>query len=387
MSTRPADVQHGSLDRLLASREIAITCGPGGVGKTTIAAATAAMAACHHGGKVLVLTVDPARRLADALGLKGIGNTEHQIPVELFREAGVTPRGELWAAMLDTQASWDALIERHAPDRRTRDEILANPLYRNISGRFVQSHDYIAVERLYEIHASGDYDLIIVDTPPSRHALDFLDAPKRMADFFSSRLLRWLIVPYRSRLITAASRPFQQIADRVLGTQFLTDISEFFILFQSMHEGFVERAEAVVRLLGDRRTTFLVVSTLESTPLAEAETFTAELGRRRLHLGAVVLNRTLPDYLRDPTALTAARALGERADEIAARLPTDPELTATVLREVAESFLNFSLVARREAEQRDELAPGSEVVVAAPAMESDIASLAGLLALGETIWG
>jgi anion-transporting ArsA/GET3 family ATPase len=320
------------------------------------------------------------------LGLKGIGNAEHQIPVELFREAGFTPRGELWAAMLDTQASWNALIERHAPDRRTRDEILANPLYRNISGRFVQSHDYIAVERLYEIHATGNYDLIIVDTPPSRHALDFLDAPKRMADFFSSRLLRWLIVPYRSRLVTAASRPFQQIADRILGTQFLTDISEFFILFQSMHEGFVERAEAVVRLLGDRRTTFLVVSTLESTPLAEAETFAAELGRRHLHLGAVVLNQTLPDYLRDPAALSVARALGERADEIAARLPTDPELTATVLREVAESFVNFSLVARREAEQRDELAPGTEVVVAAPAMEHDVANLAGLLALGETIW-
>jgi anion-transporting ArsA/GET3 family ATPase len=386
VSTRTTDARQGSLDRLLASREIAITCGPGGVGKTTIAAATAAMAAVHHGGKVLVLTVDPARRLADALGLKGIGNAEHQIPVELFREAGFTPRGELWAAMLDTQASWNALIERHAPDRRTRDEILANPLYRNISGRFVQSHDYIAVERLYEIHATGNYDLIIVDTPPSRHALDFLDAPKRMADFFSSRLLRWLIVPYRSRLVTAASRPFQQIADRILGTQFLTDISEFFILFQSMHEGFVERAEAVVRLLGDRRTTFLVVSTLESTPLAEAETFAAELGRRHLHLGAVVLNQTLPDYLRDPAALSVARALGERADEIAARLPTDPELTATVLREVAESFVNFSLVARREAEQRDELAPGTEVVVAAPAMEHDVANLAGLLALGETIW-
>jgi len=387
VTTGPADTHRGSLDRLLASKEIAVTCGPGGVGKTTIAAAAAAMAACHHGGRVLVLTVDPAKRLADALGLDGIGNAEHRIPEELFRQAGVTPRGELWAAMLDTQASWDALIGRHAPDRRTKEQILANPLYRNIAGRFVQSHDYIAVERLFEIHATGDYDLIVVDTPPSRHALDFLDAPRRMAEFFSSRLLRWLIVPYRSRLVNLASRPFYQIADRVLGTQFLADIAEFFILFQTMHAGFVERADAVMRLLADRRTTFLVVSTLESSPLEEAELFARELAHRHLHLGAVVLNRTLPDYLRDPRAGAVARALGERADEIAERLPTDPAITVPLLREVAESFLNFSLVARREAEQRDELAPSPDVVTSAPAFEDDVSDLAGLLALGETIWG
>ncbi len=384
--TIPSPPPRPSLDRLLASKEIAITCGPGGVGKTTVAAATAVMAACHHGGKVLVLTVDPARRLADALGLAGIGNAERRILPEWFKEAGVTPRGELWAAMLDTQASWDALIERHAPDVRTREEILRNPLYRNISGRFVQSHDYIAMERLFEIHSTGAYDLIVVDTPPSRHALDFLDAPRRMAEFFSSRLLRWLIVPYRSKVITMASRPFQQVADRVLGTQFLTDISEFFILFQSMHAGFIERAEAVVRLLGERRTTFVVVSTLESTPLAEAELFSEELLRRHLHLGAVVLNRTLPDYLRDPEALATASALEDRAEEVATRLDTDPALTAPLLREVAESFINFSLVARREAEQRDELAQTPEVVASAPAFAHDIASLSGLFALGETIW-
>jgi anion-transporting ArsA/GET3 family ATPase len=383
VTTRPP----ASLDRLLASKEIAVTCGPGGVGKTTIAAAAAAMAACHHGGRVLVLTIDPARRLADALGLKGIGNAEHRIPDEMFVEAGVTPRGELWAAMLDTQASWNALIERHAPDQRTKEQILANPLYQNLAGRFVQSHDYIAAERLFEIHATGNYDLIVVDTPPNRHALDFLDAPKRMAEFFSSRLLRWLIIPYRSRLVNLASRPFYQVADRILGTQFLSDIAEFFILFQSMHAGFVERADSVVRLLADRRTTFIVVSTLESSPLEEAELFADELVRRRLHLGAVVLNRTLPDYLRDNRARVVARTLGERADEIAERLPTDPAITAPLLREVAESFLNFSLVARREAEQRDELASSPDVVTSAPAFTDDISNLAGLLMLGETIWG
>ena len=228
---RPTTVARG----LLAAKEIVVACGPGGVGKTTTAAAAAAMAAVEHGGKVLVLTVDPARRLADALGLEGIGNDELRIPDEAFAGAAASPRGELWAAMLDTKETWDDLIRAHAPDAADARQILANPLYQNISGRFVQSHDYIAMERLYEIHSEGDYDLIVVDTPPTRNALDFLDAPQRMADFFSSRLLRWLIVPYRSRLVNVASRPFYQVADRILGTQFLADISEFFILFQTMY--------------------------------------------------------------------------------------------------------------------------------------------------------
>ena len=376
-----------SLDALLAAREIVITCGPGGVGKTTTAAATAAMAAVHQEGRVLVLTVDPARRLADALGVKGLGNTERRIPDELFREAGVTPRGELWAAMLDTKESWDALIRRHAPDARTRQQILQNPLYRNISGRFVQSHDYIAMERLYEIHAEGNYDLIVVDTPPSRHALDFLDAPKRMADFFSSRLLRWLIVPYRSRMMNLASKPFYQVADRLLGTQFLEDIAEFFILFNTLHEGFVQRAEAVGRLLEDRRTTFVVVSTLEAAPLHEAELLARALTDRRLHLGALVFNKVLPDYLRDAAAADVARALSERAGEIAGGLPTDPAMTERLLVEIAESFLNLRIVARREAEQQADLGVTPEVVTSAPAFDTDIADMAGLLSLGRALWG
>ncbi len=161
------------------------------------------------------------------------------MPPELFRAAGVEPRGELWAAMLDTKQSWDELVHTHAPDAETRDAILANPLYENITGRFVQSHDYIAMERLYEIHSSGRYDLIIVDTPPTRNAIDFLEAPERMADFFSSRLLRWLTIPARSRIVTMASKPFYTVADRILGSQFLQDIAEFFLLFQTMYDGFV----------------------------------------------------------------------------------------------------------------------------------------------------
>ena len=384
VQTQPAAPK--TLAQLLSAKDIVIACGPGGVGKTTTAASVAAMAAVEQGGRVLVLTVDPARRLADALGLKGIGNDEVRITDDVFARAAAHPRGELWAAMLDTKQSWDDLIRAHAPDEETREQILANPLYQNISARFVQSHDYIAMERLYEIHTEGKYDLIVVDTPPTRNALDFLDAPQRMADFFSSRLLRWLIVPYRSRLVNVASRPFYQVADRILGTQFLTDISEFFILFQSMYKGFVERAEAVTRLLSDRRTTFIVVSTLEPTPVREAEFFSAELTARKLHLGAVVLNKVLPEYLRDAKADKLAESMKARASELAEGLTEDPDVAARVLEEVSESFLNFGVVARREAEQQAELKGTPDLLVTVPYFDADIYDMGGLLQLGAQVW-
>ena len=365
-----------------------ISCGSGGVGKTTTAAAAAAMAATHLGGKVLVLTVDPARRLANALGLERFGNTETRVPDEAFEAAGVTPRGELWAAMLDTKQSWDDLVERHAPDAKTREQILANSLYQNISGRFVQSHDYIAMERLYEIHSSGAYDLIVVDTPPTRNAIDFLDAPERMADFFSSKLLRWLTAPAKSRVMSVASKPFYSVADRILGSQFLEDIAEFFGLFQTMAPGFVERAESVTRTLADKRTTFLVVSTLEAAPLHEAEHFIEVLDERKLHLGALVLNKVLPAYLRRTATTGVAKRMVADAAEVAPALAdVGPERdVARVLETVGESFLNYQVVAKREAEQRAGLSRSPDVVAAVPYFDADIHDLAGLLALGEQIW-
>jgi len=383
-----AEERAGTLDQLLAAKEIVISCGSGGVGKTTTAAAAAAMAAVRQGGKVLVLTVDPARRLANALGLDGLGNAEREVPRDTFCQAGVAPRGELWAAMLDTKESWDGLVRRHAPNAATARQILDNPLYQNISGRFVQSHEYIAMERLYQIHTEGKYDLVVVDTPPSRNALDFLEAPHRMADFFSSRLLRMLTVPYRSKLINVASRPFYQVADRILGTQFLQDIAEFFILFQTMYAGFVERAEAVTRLLHDKRTTFMVVTTLEAAPLREAEYFIDALAQMRFHLGAVVLNKVLPTYLRSDEAAEVASRLIAEASGLAARLPDAgpaPQVER-VIRDVAENFLNFQVVARREAEQRSELAVGPEVIATVPFFDTDIYDVNGLLRLGEKIW-
>jgi len=378
-----------SIEQLLAAKEIVICCGSGGVGKTTAAAAAAAMAAANLGGKVLVLTVDPARRLANALGLEGFGNIEKPVPVDAFKAAGVEPRGELWAAMLDTKQSWDDLVLRHAPDEATAYKILENPLYQNVSGRFVQSHDYIAMERLFDLHSGGRYDLIIVDTPPTRNAIDFLRAPDRMADFFSSRLLRWLTVPARSRVMNFATRPFYQVADRILGSQFLEDIAEFFLLFHTMYAGFVERANAVTRLLHDRRTTFVVVTTLEAAPLREAEFFVDALREDKLHIGARVLNKVLPRYLLDGASARVAERLCSDGPAIAAAMPAElgeRVAVARVLQEIGESFLNFAVVAKREAEQRAELASAPDVVATAPYFETDVYDLAGLLRLGQTIW-
>ncbi len=381
--------RRGSLEQLLAAKEIVVSCGSGGVGKTTTAAALAAMAVVRQGGKVLVLTVDPARRLADALGVKGLGNEESRVPSELFDRAGVSPRGELWAAMLDTKQSWDDLVVRHAPDRRTARRILENKLYENITREFVHSHEYIAMERLYQLHHQGDYDLIVVDTPPTRNALDFFEAPERMAEFFSSRLLRLLAAPYRSSVVSFASRPFFSVADRVLGSQFLQDVAEFFSLFQTMAPGFRERAEGVLRLLHDRRTTFVVVSTLEAAPVHEAERFIGLLAAKRYHLGAVVLNKVLPPFLLDERAGTTAARLEKNADEVAAHVADgvgDVAQVSRVLTEVAESFLRFEVVAQREAEQRAELAVAPDVVAAVPYFETDIYDLGGLLRLAEQIW-
>ena len=337
------------VEQLLAAKEVVVACGPGGVGKTTSAAALAATAAARAGGRVLVITVDPARRLADALGLSGLGNAAARVPDEAFRAAGVVPKGELYAAMVDMSESWDALVKRHAPDNKTAGQILANPLYQNITRRFAQGHNYIAMERLYELHEEGSYDLLVVDTPPSRNALDLLDAPAHMADFF--------------------------------------------ILFQTMRDGFVGRAEAVNRLLRDVRTTFLLVTTLEAVPAREAQEMAQALADRRLHLGLLVCNKVLPPALSDPAVAKVADRLGSDAEELAAALSPKlkgtepPEVVAAVLGELAQSFSNFRLVANREAELLRELAGAHDVAATVGYQPGNITDLAGLLKIGAAIWG
>ena len=368
---------------LLAAKEMVLVCGSGGVGKTTTAAAMGVAAAINTKGRVLVLTIDPARRLADALGIGALGNEATRVPDDAFAEAGVEPRGELWAAMLDTKAGWDELIRRHAPDAKVRDSVLANPLYQNITSRFVHSHDYLAMERLHELHTSGEYDLIIVDTPPSRNAIAFLDAPGRMKEFFGSTLLKWLTVPYRSRLFTMASKPFYQVADRVLGSRFLQDIAEFFILFQAMERGFVRHATEVEKILSDPRTTFVVVSTLEAAPTHEATYLARALRRRDLHLGAIVANRVLPKSFTTKSAKQAARKLVKRSDEWAEALEIDADTdeVSRVLAEMGRRFDDVAVVAKRETERSSELSSMSSLVVSVPVLDRDVDDLTDLVEL------
>jgi anion-transporting ArsA/GET3 family ATPase len=375
-------------DNLLASREMVLVAGSGGVGKTTIAAAMGIAAATRQHGRVLVLTVDPARRLASALGLEQFGNTPTRIPAEAFGADGAQLRGELWVAMLDTKAGWDELIMRHAPDAEVRDAVLANPLYENITSRFVHSHEYLAMEQLHDLHARGEFDLVIVDTPPSRNALSILDAPGRMVEFFGSRLLRWLTVPYRSRLFTMASKPFYQVADRVLGSRFLQDIADFFVLFQAMESGFVRRAREVEALLVDPRTAFVVVTTLETAPSHEARFLARALLERGMSLGAIVANRVLPEELAGAPAADAATALLEQAEgplasAVADELGEPVKRVRSVLTQVATRFDDVALVAARESDRRAELAALAPMLLAVPWLSGDIHDLAGLSDLAE----
>ena len=367
-----------SLREATTSSRILVTCGAGGIGKTTAAAALGVALSQSSERRVLVLTIDPARRLADALGLDGIDND-----VTPVKE--VTGPGKLDVAMLDTRASWDSLIHRHAPDDETAQRILSNSLYQNITGRFIQSHDYIAMERLYELVQLQQYDLIVLDTPPSRNALDFLDAPNRMADFFSSRLLRWLTAPARGGIRGLAAKPFTQITDRILGAQFLSDITEFFVLLESMYAGFIERAREVEALLVDPSTGFLVISTLDEAPLHEAEFFIDELEKRKLRVYGWLLNRVLPASLSSPSLLLAMDELERSSlDDVATDLDVPLTHLSTVIKSLVMNARAWSNVAVRERQQISQL-HSSVPLVAVPSLDGEISDLEGLLALGQRI--
>lgn len=286
-----------------------IVCGPGGVGKTSVSAAIGKTLAASR-GRVVVLTIDPAKRLAQSLGLSLSGNEVVEVG------------GGLFATMLDAKAGWDDLVRRFAPDAAAAERLLCNPLYQNITARFVNSHDYIAMERLYELSSNSEFDVVVVDTPPSRNALDFLNAPDRMAEFFSGRLVRWLTIPYRNRFIGLASRPFFQIADRVLGARFLTDIIEFFVLLQALEEGFVERARLVRALLDSPDCDYVVVTSPGTDSLREANYLLDRINSRTSHRPTVVVNRTMPCPDHSDVGTT---------EELAARTGCDSDSVARVL--------------------------------------------------------
>ena len=294
-----------------------IVCGPGGVGKTSVSAAIGKALAVSR-GRVVVLTIDPAKRLAQSLGLALSGNEVVEVG------------GGLCATMLDAKAGWDDLVRRFAPDAAAAERLLRNPLYQNITARFVNSHDYIAMERLYELSSNTDFDVVVVDTPPSRNALDFLNATDRMAEFFGGRLVRWLTIPYRNRFLGLASRPFFQIADRVLGARFLTDIIEFFVLLQALEEGFVERARLVRALLDSPECDYVVVTGLGADSVREANYLLDRIDARTSRQPTVLVNRKMPCPVENDRAGDIESDV-TAAGELAARTGCDSESVERVL--------------------------------------------------------
>ncbi|GIF07728.1 anion transporter [Actinoplanes siamensis] len=295
------------VDGLLADPAIRIVvcCGSGGVGKTTTAAALGLRAAEVHGRRTVVLTIDPARRLAQSMGLTELDNTPRQVKGIEAGESG----GELHAMMLDMKRTFDEVVEQHTRPERAA-EIFANPFYQAMSSTFAGTQEYMAMEKLGQLRAGDEWDLIVVDTPPSRSALDFLDAPARLSRFLDGRMLRMLLAPARGgrsmfSLVTASFGIFSRAVQKILGAQLLTDLSGFVAALDSMFGGFRQRADQTYRILQDPQTAFLLVAAPERDAIREAAYFAERLVAERMPLSGLVLNRM---HQTEPAGLPAAES-------------------------------------------------------------------------------
>ena len=275
--------------QLLDTARVIVCCGSGGVGKTTTAAAMA-VEASRRGRRVVLVTIDPAKRLADALGLDHLGNE----PSEVRLADG----GTIWATMLDARATFDDVIRRNARDESQVRAILSNPFYENVASRLSGSQEYMAAEKLYELHSDERFDLVVVDTPPTREALDFLDAPQRLMNFLDHRVYRWMVAPTRGglKLLNFAAQPVLRTIGRVIGADVLADAIEFFRAFDGIEAGFRARAESVRALLRSGDTRYVVVTSARSDAVAEAGYFADTLSASRLSIAGLVVNRLQPQF-------------------------------------------------------------------------------------------
>lgn len=358
-----------SLADVLRRHRIVVCAGSGGVGKTTTAASLAVHAALA-GRRTMVMTIDPAKRLANALGVQSLGGIDATVNV------GGLPKGRLSAMMLDQKGAWDEMVERHAPSAEVREKILANRFYQHLSQSFAGSQDYMAIEQLCTLHASGEYDLIVVDTPPTRHALDFLEAPQRIADFLDRRIIKWFVRPYFSaswstlRLVNrTAGFLFRRLEDAT-GISALVEVSEFFTSMSGLFEGFEPRVRRVYELLRSNETAFVLVASPEEQVLAEADYFCRQVRALGMSLRAVVFNRvhrdleaTGGDAPADAAAAVLARLLGDAGDA------------------VAENFRRYEVLGRGDGLRLDAFRaqlPKGVAVAEVPNFTSDIHSVAGL---------
>lgn len=286
-----AHVPHLDIDALLGDPDIRVVvcCGSGGVGKTTTAAALGLRAAEKHGRRTVVLTIDPAKRLAQSLGLSELDNTPRRV---IAAKGG----GELHAMMLDMKRTFDEVVAAHTDPKRA-EEIYVNPFYQAMSSTFAGTQEYMAMEKLGQLRSHEEWDLIVVDTPPSRSALDFLDAPARLGRFLDGRMLRLLVAPARAggrsvfSLVTASFGLLSKLMDKILGAQLLTDVSGFVGALDSMFGGFRDRAEQTYRVLQAPETAFLVVAVPEPDAIREADYFAGRLEAERMPMAGLVLNR------------------------------------------------------------------------------------------------
>ena len=354
------------IDRWLAGKEVCVCAGPGGVGKTSTAAAIA-LGMAAKGRKVAVLTIDPARRLASALGLAELDGEAHLVDAPV--------KGELWAMMLDPKRTFDELVDQQAPDERTRDAVLSNRIYRELSNAVAGSQEYMAMEKLHELHAKGEYDLLVLDTPPTRHALDFLDAPRKLAAFIDSPSLQLLAGPgvLGLKLLGRGSGVLVGAMKRATGVDLLTDLSEFFRSFGGMVEGFRERAREVNALLADERSTFVVVTSPREDSLDEAAFFHQRLHEAALPFAGVVANRVrlpVPEHHAD---------VATEVEEL---------LGAPLARKVVRTWDEERVLAARDRAALDRLrkrlagAPMIEV----PRLDEDVHDLDGLALMNDHLF-
>jgi anion-transporting ArsA/GET3 family ATPase len=288
-----------TIEGLIRTRRVIVCTGAGGVGKTTVAASVA-LTAAWAGRRACVVTIDPARRLADALGLAELSNDPRRVE-------GVGP-GELWALMLDTKSTFDALVRRYAATPEQAQTILANGLYRNISSALGGTQEYMAVEKLWELADDPRFDLVVVDTPPTRNALDFLEAPERLTRFLTNRVFRILMMPTKIslRAVNVATQMFVRTLSNVVGGEVVSDTLAFFTAFGGMEEGFRERAREMTEMLRDPGTAFVVVAAPRRDAVAEARFFAEHLSASSLPLEAIVVNLVTPKW--GPVPVLAAPA-------------------------------------------------------------------------------
>jgi anion-transporting ArsA/GET3 family ATPase len=357
-------------DRLEAKR-VCIVAGSGGVGKTTASAALA-LGLAAAGKRVAVVTIDPARRLADSLGLEELGNEPRQVDPALLQGHGIELRGELWAMMLDPKATFDDLIVRLSPDDRTREDVLGNRIYAQLSSAIAGSQEFSAVAKLYDISRSDRFDVVVLDTPPSRNALDFLDAPDRLTDFFEGRALKLFLVPtgIAAKVMSRGTTVVFAILKRLTGVDLLDDVAALFRALGGLIDGFRERAAAVKALLADSATTFFIVTSPEREPVAEAIFFHGKLREAGMPFGGLIVNRAavVDASLGDPVAVRAALrdALG---DALAGK--------------VAQSVADLQLLAARDAEsiERLKVALDEPEPIVVPRLDGEVQDVDGLLAL------